>query len=351
MMTVSTTTWQQVKRYYGEVLQGTADLKTSACCTAEPPAHIRPLLARVHDEIHARFYGCGFPLPAGLKGATVADLGCGTGRDVYVLAQMVGESGVVHGVDMTEEQLQVARRHQRWQADRFDHAESNVQFHLGHIEDLSFLADNSVDVAVSNCVVNLSPDKERVLAEVARVLKPGGEFHLSDVVVDRRLAPELAKDEVLVGECLGGAMYDYDLVCMAKRVGFLDPRELSRREILIESEQIAAMVGAARFYSVTYRFFLLPDLDARCEDYGQVATYLGTLPQHEAMFWLDDHHLFEAHRPERVCSNTAMMLSATRFTEHFRIDGSLERHFGEFPCDPTMAAARHTLSDSDASCC
>lgn len=347
---MQSSTWQQVQHYYGEVLQRSADLKTSACCTAEPPAHLLPLLARVHPDICARFYGCGFPIPGALEGRTVVDLGCGTGRDVYVLAQLVGEAGTVHGVDMTAEQLELAREHRDWHARQFGHATSNVQLHHAKIEELSFLDDASVDVVVSNCVLNLSPDKERVFHEIARVLVPGGELYLSDVVVDRRLPTHLARDPVLVGECLGGAMYDFDLQQLACRVGFLDPREVSRRPISVDDPELAARVGAARFFSTTTRYFKLPDLDARCEDYGQVATYLGTLTDRAAGYWLDDHHLFEAHRPERVCSNTAAMLRDTRLAPHFRVDGTTDVHFGEFPCGPTLAASRATPEDS-ASCC
>jgi len=99
-----------VRRYYGETLRSSADLRTNACCaTGAPPEWIASRLTNVHEDVTSRFYGCGFPIPHALEGATVLDLGCGTGRDVFVLAQLVGERGHVHGVDMTEAQLAVAR--------------------------------------------------------------------------------------------------------------------------------------------------------------------------------------------------------------------------------------------------
>lgn len=345
-----------VREYYGKLLASSADLKTNACCASgAPPAWIAARLANVHQEVANRFYGCGFPIPHGLSGATVVDLGCGTGRDVYVLAQLVGADGHVHGVDMTEEQLALAKETAGWHADRFGYPRPNTTFHRGYVEDLGAvgLEDASVDVVVSNCVVNLSPRKDLVLAEVFRVLKPGGELYISDVFADRRLAPEVATDPVLYAECLGGALYQADFVSLAKRAGFADPRVVSTAAISIQNEQIAQKVGAARFSSVTYRLFKLEGLDEQCEDYGQVAVYRGGIEGAASLFWLDDHHAFERGRPERICANTAAMLSSTRFGRWFEVSGSKSTHFGEYPCGPTTAASRYpaTPSAGAASCC
>jgi len=346
-----------VRRYYGEVLKRSEDLATNACCaTGAPPAWIADRLAEVHPEVSARFYGCGFPIPDALDGRTVLDLGCGTGRDVYVISQLVGERGFVHGVDMTASQLAVARDTQDWHRERFGYAASNVAFHEGYIEDLASLglADNSVDVVVSNCVVNLSPRKDLVMDEVWRVLKPGGEFYFSDVFVDRRLPPEVADDELLHAECLGGALYEHDFVDLAKATGFADPRELERAPITIQNREVEERVGAARFVSVTWRLFKLENLEARCEDYGQVATYRGTIPEARARMILDDHHVFEAGRPERVCGNTASMLQNTRYASHFEVLGDRAVHFGLFDCGETMAAASMGVgaaTNTGGSCC
>ena len=326
----------EVATYYGETLQSSNDLKTNACCAfAAPPAHIREALTHIHDDVTNRFYGCGFPVPEALEGAHAADLGCGTGRDVYLLSQLVGRHGHVHGVDMTEKQLAVARDTQAWHAERFGFG--NVTFHEGRIESLDMFGDDALDLIVSNCVVNLSPDKAQVMREAARVLKPGGEFYLSDVLCDRRLPEDVVRDEVLYGECLGGAMYDADFLSLCRRTGFLDPRIVETAPIEIHDDAVVAKVGTATFTSVTLRLFYLPQLEERCEDYGQVATYLGTMPEAPHRFVLDDHHVFDAGRPERVCGNTAMMLSDTRFGRHFRIDGDRSTHFGAFPCGSTLA--------------
>jgi len=344
-----------VQDYYGEVLKATADLKTNACCAVGAPSlRVGAALLNIHDDVLSRFYGCGFPIPEAVKGKTVVDLGCGTGRDVYLLSQFVGPEGFVHGVDMTPSQLEVAERTLSWHTHRFGFDKRNVAFHQGYIEDLSFLDDHSVDIIVSNCVVNLSPRKDLVLREIFRVLKPGGEFYFSDVFVDRRLPQEVAFDPLLHSECLGGAMYDFDFEQLAKLVGFSDPRAIDRAPITIQNAEIQQKVGAARFSSVTLRLFKLAGLEARCEDYGQLATYRKPMPGVGPVFMLDDHHSFELNRPERVCGNTAAMLRDTRFGEFFEVSGDTSVHYGVFDCGPTMAAAQYGAIRGDAvsgNCC
>ncbi|WP_217247236.1 methyltransferase domain-containing protein [Streptomyces sp. AC602_WCS936] len=330
---------ESVKDYYGRVLASSADLKTSACCTDVAPApHIAAALTEVHDEVMERFYGCGSPIPPALEGATVLDLGCGSGRDVYVLSQLVGPTGRVIGVDMTEEQLAVARRHQDWHAERFGHA--NVDFRHGYIEDLASagIPDASVDVVVSNCVVNLSPDKPRVLSEIFRVLGPGGELYFSDIFADRRLPAALLDDPVLVGECLAGALYTEDFRRVLERAGCLDARTVATSQVTISDPDIGRKIGFAAFTSRTVRAFKLA-LEDRCEDYGQVAVYRGTIAEHPHAFDLDDHHRFRTGKPVPVCGNTADMLCATRYADHFTVTGDKSHHFGLFPCTPADTAA------------
>jgi arsenite methyltransferase len=332
-----------VKTYYGETLASTADLKTSACCSDEAvPALHKPLLAALPDEVLTRFYGCGSPIPPLLRGCTVLDLGCGTGRDAFVCAALVGPGGHVIGVDMTEAQIEVARRHEAAVARTFSLERPNTRFLLGQIEDLAALgiADASVDVVISNCVVNLSPDKPAVLREAARVLRPGGELYFSDVFSDRRLTEEAQADPVLVGECLGGALYVEDFRRIMATCGFADVRTVSERPVTVEDPALKDRLGNVRFVSRTVRAFRLDGLEDRCEDYGQVGTYLGGVEGMEHAFVLDDHHVFEEGRPMLVCGNTAAMLEQTRFAPHFQVAGSRARHFGLFDCSaPAPAGA------------
>ena len=130
---------EEVQNYYGQQLHSSDDLQTNACCDQEPPAYLKPLLAQLHDEVVMRYYGCGLVAPQLLKGMRILDLGSGSGRDVYLLSALVGEHGEVVGVDMTDEQLQVARRHQDYHRDTFGYVKSNVRFLKGYIEELDKL--------------------------------------------------------------------------------------------------------------------------------------------------------------------------------------------------------------------
>ncbi len=322
-----------VKTYYGETLQSSADLKTSACCTpgAMPPA-LRTALANVHDEVKARYYGCGFVAPAALEGTHILDLGCGAGQDVYVLAQMVGAKGRVVGVDMTPEQLAVARAHVDFHTKAFDYCCSNVAFHDGYIEKLDQLglAPQSFDIIVSNCVINLSVDKLAVLKGAFDLLKPGGELYFADVYADRRLPESVKADPVLYGECLGGALYWNDFLNLAKKAGFADPRLVTDRPLDITDPVLEAKLGQARFFSATYSLFKLDSLETHCEDYGQAVIYKGSIKGSEHAFALDAHHTIETGKVFPVCGNTWRMLADTRFAPHFEFIGDFSRHYGIF---------------------
>lgn len=323
-----------VKEYYGEILAETGDLKTSACCTLEPPPrYLADALGAIHEEVSARYYGCGLVLPESLDGCRVLDLGCGSGRDVYLLSQLVGPAGHVVGVDMTEAQLKIAERHRAYHADRFGYAESNVEFHAGYIEHLEQLPFEpaSFDVIVSNCVINLSPDKAAVLRGAYRLLKPGGELYFADVYADRRVPAEVARDPVLYGECLGGALYWNDFLSLAKGAGFKDPRLVTDRLIDIEDPGLRRAVRDVRFYSATYRLFKITDLEPACEDYGQAVVYRGSIPYHPDGFVLDGHHTLPAGKVFAVCGNTFDMLRESRLAPHFDFIGDKSRHFGIFP--------------------
>jgi len=342
-----------VRDYYGSRLDGTGDLKTGACCAPAPLSpRLRSILDGIHPEVVSRFYGCGSPLPDDVEGLTVLDLGCGSGRDVFMVSALVGEGGRSIGVDMTPEQLAVGRAHQAEQARVFGYRASNVDFIEGRFEDLAALgiADGSVDVVISNCALNLSPDKARVFAEIHRVLKPGGELLFSDVFASRRLPAEVAANPLLVGECLGGALYVEDFRRLMAAVGWADFRLLSKRTIAIGHPYAELLVGDTTFWSMTVRAFKLAGLEDCCEDYGQVATYLGTMPDSPNAFVLDDHHRFIAGKPMLVCGNTAAMVGESRFGRHFRVDGSRAVHFGRFDCSPPGVGAESGAAPASGCC-
>lgn len=161
--------------------------------------------------------GCGNPLAlASLKeGETVLDLGSGAGFDVFLAAQKVGKNGKVIGVDMTSEMIEKAREN----AKKGNY--NNVEFRLGEIEKLP-AKDNSVDVIISNCVINLSPDKKNVFKEAFRVLKPGGRLMISDIVLEKELPDFIKKSAKAYVGCISGAILREKYIKIIKEVGFQD---------------------------------------------------------------------------------------------------------------------------------
>jgi SAM-dependent methyltransferase len=350
---MTTATHDNLKEYYGKVLSKSSDLQTNACC-CDPDGidpEIKAIMASLHDEVVSRFYGCGSPIPPLLEGKTVLDLGCGSGRDVYILSKLVGKTGRVIGVDMTDEQLAVATEYIDYHTKKFGFSQPNVEFRQGFIEDLKGLGieDESIDVVVSNCVINLSPAKRDVFAEIFRVLKPDGELYFSDVFADRRVPAHLTSDPVLHGECLGGALYIEDFRRLMTELGCPDYRITSKAPITIDNPEIEARIGMIAFDSVTVRAFKLASLEDICEDYGQVAVYKGSISGHPHHFDLDDHHRLFTGKPMLVCGNTAAMLEETRFAPHFTISGDRSVHYGAFDCVPAPAAA--DKSENSSSCC
>jgi SAM-dependent methyltransferase len=344
--------YDSVKQYYGQTLKATSDLKTDACCTSENlPHYVRDVLPLVNDEIKTRYYGCGSPIPLCIQGLKILDLGCGTGRDCYVMSKLAGPGGFVSGIDMTKNQIAVAQTYIDEQTAAFGYTKPNVKFIFDYIENVKEHFENeSLDIVTSNCVINLTDDKEVVLKQVYDVLKCGGEMFFSDIYADRRVPAQISNEPVLRGECLGGALYYRDFERIARRVGFHDPRVFSQRPVQIRNDEIEKLVGNIKFYSITYRLWKLRDLEDGCEDYGHIATYTGGIPESRFEFRLDGSHTFEKNKPERVCGNTVLMLSRTRFGRYFIATGSFKEHFGQFKsCSAAPQSADNKTVNTD--CC
>lgn len=331
---------EQIRRYYGELLKNSDDLSTDAtCCSAAaPPKYVIDALKNVDPQVIARFYGCGSPIPVGLEGATVLDLGCGTGRDVYIASQLVGEHGRVIGIDMTPSQLDFAKSFEESHRERFGYAESNVTFIEGFIEDMEAIPSESVDLVISNCVVNLSPFKQQLFEEVFRVLKPGGELYFSDVFSDRRVPEGFYDDPVLRGECLSGALYIEDFRRMLADCGVKAFYEVSCEELHIGDFRIATKLGCIGFTSRTIRAIKSAHLEDREENYGQTATYLGTLPENKRYFDLSSELRLIKGRAVAVSGNMATLLSESRYAPHFQITSKGD-HLGPY----RFEQAQHAL--------
>lgn len=214
-----------VKNSYAKIARSSSSCGCSNCCCDSNQNTQRQTnqMGYSQDEISQApsdsnlGLGCGNPVAiASLKeGEVVLDLGCGAGFDAFLAAKKVGETGKVIGVDMTDEMLEKAREN----AQKDDY--TNVEFKKGDIEDLP-LDDNSVDVIISNCVINLAPDKEKVFKEAYRVLKAGGRLMVSDVVLTKPLPDKLKNDEELLSGCVAGAILKEDYLNLLKKVGFAD---------------------------------------------------------------------------------------------------------------------------------
>ncbi len=237
-----------VRERYGAIAEGKGcgcgtGEAGSACCTSELTYSAREAAAIPQGADLG--LGCGAPvaLAAPKRGETVLDLGSGAGVDVFLAAREVGPEGRAIGVDMTPAMIDRAR------ANAAREGYTNVEFRLGEIEHLP-IPDSSVDVIVSNCVVNLSPEKDRVFREAYRVLKPGGRMLLSDLVLERPLPPETRESiEAYVG-CIAGASLRGDYLRLIREAGF-DGVEVVREGRYGTEPVTSVQVRAAKPYSRT----------------------------------------------------------------------------------------------------
>lgn len=222
---------EAVREHYAERIKKSASCcGTDSCCTPESNLYPVDLLTTVPSDVAGTSYGCGDPITlASLKaGQTVLDLGSGAGLDCLLASQKVGAEGHVIGVDMTPEMIERARAN----AKRVN--ATNVEFRQGYLEDLP-VEPNSVDVVISNCVINLSPDKAKVFAEIFRVLKPGGRLAVSDIVTDGELPEEVRTSLSAWAGCVAGAVEAKEYVAMMEAVGFTD---ISIKPVYFDKETV-----------------------------------------------------------------------------------------------------------------
>lgn len=241
-MDTKTMLQSEVKDKYGAAARQVRETASAACaCSAFSCCD--PITTNLYNEAEKSglpasavlaSLGCGNPTALiELKpGQTVLDLGSGGGIDVLLSAKRVGPTGKAYGLDMTDDMLSLARENQR-QA-----GQENVEFLQGEIENIP-LPDNSVDVVISNCVINLSADKDRVLRETFRVLKPGGRFAVSDVVVHGEVDEQVRQSMLLWVGCIAGALEEQDYAAKLAKAGFTD--------ISIEPTRVYSIEDARHF--------------------------------------------------------------------------------------------------------
>jgi ArsR family transcriptional regulator len=242
---------QIVKKKYGRIaVEGGSCGCAPGCCGDETqdPIQISATLGYTKEELgivpQANLgLGCGNPGALGCikEGQTVLDLGSGAGMDAFLAANRVGKSGKVIGIDFTEKMVKKARQNAK------SNGFSNVEFKLGDIEDLP-IPNNSIDVVLSNCVINLVPDKSKAFSEAYRVLRPGGSMYISDMVLLKELTEEQRADEDLISGCVGGAILKDEYLGHIVSAGFqmkkiTEDKKISKRQykgLPVESVKIVA---------------------------------------------------------------------------------------------------------------
>ena len=226
---------ETVREHYAERIKSSASCCADNCCSPENNLYPADLLTTLPTEISSTSYGCGDPITlASLKpGQTVLDLGSGAGMDCLLASQKVGPEGRVIGVDMTPEMIERAQAN----AKRVNAA--NVEFRHGYLESLP-VESNTVDVIISNCVINLSPDKEKVFNEAFRVLAPGGKLAVSDIVTDGELPEPVKKSLSAWAGCVAGAVEAKDYIDMMEAVGFTD---ISIKPVYFDKETINTAIA------------------------------------------------------------------------------------------------------------
>lgn len=302
------------------------------------PGEAKPLLFNIAAEIKNNFHEFGSPMPPLLKDCNVLDLCCGSGRDTYLAAQLVGEKGSVTGVEPVESRLAIAQKYLAQEIKQFGYDTTNVKLINGVPEDLSDIADNSIDVVISNCTFNLSPDKKRYIAEVKRVLKDGGEWYFTDVFTDRRIPQSVAADINNRATRLGGAMFIEDFRRMAQAAGFHDPRYVMTWKTPLTADEQEIFSDIA-FATITSRLINSELTCDHCEDYGEEVTYDGSLPDYPDFFLFDKDIKFPANTTCHVCDNVSVLGLGTRYSQVIKVNGTRDVHFGDIHGDHIIKCA------------
>ena len=258
----------------------------------------------IPEEVLKVSYGCG--TPAGLKtvsaGETVLDIGSGGGIDCFEAARLVGPSGQVIGIDITDAMLDIARRNAPLVTANLGYASLNVEFRKG-LADALPVQDNTIDLIISNCVINLAPDKRRVFAEMFRVTKPGGRFTISDIATDQTVPQYLVHDSGKWGDCLSGALTLSEYMAGMVEAGFLG--------IHVIKSSPWRIIDGIQFFSITLTGYKL--FEQTTNSAVQYATLCGPFSR------VVDERGTTYHRgiPQPIKSDSAVLLSLSSLAPHF----------------------------------
>ena len=387
---------EEVTRLVSERYARAAATGEQMCC---PTGYdFDDLKSFIPEEVLKISYGCG--TPAGLDtvkpGETVLDIGSGGGIDCFEAARRVGPSGRVVGLDMTDTMLEIARRNAPAVAYNLGHLSSNVEFRKGIAEAMP-IEDGTIDLVISNCVINLAPDKRKVFQEMFRVLRPGGRFTISDIVADQPVPQYLIHDKDKWGDCLSGALTVQEYLTGLTEAGFQGTHQVK--------SQAWRVIDGIHFVSVTLTGYKLPTgmvpngirfatlrgpfsrvvdeqgrlfrrgeavaVDAKavcafstpafqdlfilsCEPVRMTTgdpRFMAIFPEQKPCVWQghfalltgpfteaedDDHHLYRRGVPLEICSKTLRVLREETYRRHFLIINRSQSEVAgsEVACDP-----------------
>jgi arsenite methyltransferase len=311
---------QQVSERYARALATGEQI----CC---PTSYDFEALQRfIPEEVLRASYGCGTPagLAAVRAGETVLDIGSGGGIDCFDAARRLGPTGRVIGIDMTDEMLALARRNAPIVAKTLGYPAPTVEFLKGRAESMP-VDDDTVDLVISNCVINLSPDKRKVFREMFRVIRPGGRFTISDIVADQSIPNYLLHDTEKWGNCLSGALPAWDYLGGLMEAGFLGVHQVAYTPWRV--------IDGIQFFSLTLAGYKLPAREA--SDGVAFATLLG--PFNRAVDELG--HTYLRRVPEPISSATASLLQLPPFEQVFLLS---DQPVQLKDTDPRLVAVRPT---------
>ena len=305
---------EDVKEFYSKAALAS---QPSLCC----PTNYQPEdVSHIPADVLKISYGCGSPVSkASIKeGQTVVDLGSGGGIDCFIAAKTTGKNGKIIGIDMTDEMLSQAEKSRKFVEKKLGY--SNIEFRKGVLEDIPVDSD-SVDIIVSNCVINLSSIKHKVFEETYRILKNHGRLVISDIVSDSEVPEEMRSDKKLWGECISGAETQQNLIKTAKTAGFYG--------VSIEHDYVWKEVNGIKFSSITFRGWKFTK-GKECLYKGQYAIYKGPFQNVSD----DDGHTYPAGEPVEICTDTATKLSQQPYAGSFIIIDTSKKEEEIIECGP-----------------
>ncbi|XP_046357448.2 arsenite methyltransferase-like [Haliotis rufescens] len=277
---------------------------------------IKDIVAKLHPETMKRYYGSGFIVPGQLEGLRILDIGCGSGSLVFILSKLVGPTGRVVGVDFAENLIAESKAREDFHREAWGYEKANTEFFIGNAENLSTLEDNTFDVIVSNGVVCMITDKNKVFAEAFRLLKDGGELYLSDVYASQRAPPELMDDKVCWVFGLTGSQVREEFHASARAAGFTTPVLTGVGPVCLSPDYQEKLPGS-RYCCARNRMFRLPPSGKR----GPAkVTYKGS----EEEFKWDISLTFKSGEPVSVDGELATILTNSRYGSLFDVADSAD---------------------------